>query len=70
MATLDPTQNVREKILQDYRKKLLNHKDVESRVKEGKCHSSDYVLYLNANTTINKQNNRNGPSITHYQFDS
>ena len=35
-AILDNSaQNTREKILQDYRKKLLSHKDVESRLKEG-----------------------------------
>lgn len=36
MATADPTQVTRDKILQEYRKKLLSHKDVESRLKEGK----------------------------------
>lgn len=33
MATVDP---IREKGLQDYRKKLLEHKEVESRLKERK----------------------------------
>lgn len=34
-ATVD---SVREKALQDYRKKLLEHKEVESRLKEGESH--------------------------------
>jgi 26S proteasome regulatory subunit T4 len=33
MATVD---SVREKALQDYRNKLLEHKEVESRLKAGK----------------------------------
>lgn len=33
MATMEPE---REKGLQDYRKKLLEHKEVESRLKESK----------------------------------
>jgi len=32
--------SVREKALQDYRKKLLEHKEVESRLKESKILSS------------------------------
>lgn len=36
MAANDVAQNTREKILQEYRKKLLTHKDVESRLKESK----------------------------------
>lgn len=34
MAIVDPA---RERGLQDYRKKLLEHKEVESRLKESKC---------------------------------
>lgn len=33
----------REKVLQDYRKKLLEHKEVESRLKESKCYIIGYV---------------------------
>lgn len=41
MATVDP---VREKGLQDYRKKLLEHKEVESRLKERK--STDSMKFV------------------------
>lgn len=34
-AIVEPT---RERGLQDYRKKLLEHKEVESRLKESKCY--------------------------------
>lgn len=33
-AVVDP---IRDRGLQDYRKKLLEHKEVESRLKESKC---------------------------------
>jgi 26S proteasome regulatory subunit T4 len=33
---------VREKALQDYRKKLLEHKEVESRLKESEFHVKNY----------------------------
>ena len=36
-ATLNPGDPTREKILQDYRKKLLEHKELEARLKESKC---------------------------------
>lgn len=39
MATVDPT---RERSLLDYRKKLLEHKEVESRLKESK----QFILYI------------------------
>lgn len=34
MASTEPS--VRDKVLQEYRKKLLEHKEVESRLKESK----------------------------------
>lgn len=33
----------REKVLQDYRKKLLEHKEVESRLKESKFYCVRYM---------------------------
>jgi len=33
----DPATVAREKILQDYRKKLLEHKELEARLKESMC---------------------------------
>ena len=36
MATTTAEQSVREKALQDYRKKLLEHKELEARLKESK----------------------------------
>lgn len=44
----------REKALQDYRKKLLEHKEVESRLKESKCKKLGYVyLKLSYHAKIN-----------------
>lgn len=41
MTTTAVVDSVREKVLQDYRKKLLEHKEVESRLKE-----SEYYLFI------------------------
>lgn len=41
MTTTAVVDSVREKVLQDYRKKLLEHKEVESRLKE-----SEYYLVI------------------------
>lgn len=41
MTTTAVVDSVREKVLQDYRKKLLEHKEVESRLKE-----SEYFLNI------------------------
>lgn len=43
MAAVDP---IREKGLQDYRKKLLEHKEVESRLKERKSISMRMKLFV------------------------
>lgn len=40
MAAVDPD---REKGLQDYRKKLLEHKEVESRLKESTYKPQNYI---------------------------
>lgn len=40
MATVDPA---RDRGLQDYRKKLLEHKEVESRLKESKLNISSPI---------------------------
>lgn len=37
--------SVREKALQDYRKKLLEHKEVESRLKESKYYLNKYKFF-------------------------
>lgn len=34
---VDPAVSAREKILQDFRKKLIEHKELESRLKESMC---------------------------------
>lgn len=36
MTLTSPPEPIREKALQDYRKKLLEHKEVESKLKESK----------------------------------
>lgn len=42
-------ENAREKALQDYRKKLTEHKEVESRLKESKFLSPAQKLFINTN---------------------
>lgn len=55
------TDTVREKALQDYRKKLLEHKEVESRLKESKfasveirleCKSCQVILAIETQTKL------------------
>lgn len=41
-----PQENPKDKALQDYRKKLLEHKEIEGRLKESKRFAS-FVLILN-----------------------
>jgi len=43
-VTTDPATVAREKILQDYRKKLLEHKELEARLKESKYFSFQCLL--------------------------
>jgi hypothetical protein len=55
-AVADP---VREKALQDYRKKLLEHKEVESRLKESELlklrsscfHQNDFAIFFSSRGT-------------------
>ena len=41
------TDSAREKALQDYRKKLLEHKELESRLKESKTRLNVFSVYNN-----------------------
>ena len=41
------TDSAREKALQDYRKKLLEHKELESRLKESKPRLNVFSVYNN-----------------------
>ena len=38
------TDTVREKALADYRKKLIEHKEVESRLKDSKCWKLEFIF--------------------------
>ena len=42
---VDPAVAVLEKVLQDYRKKLVEHKELESRLKESKYHRLRVCLF-------------------------
>lgn len=44
MTTTAVVDSVREKVLQDYRKKLLEHKEVESRLKESESYLVIYYV--------------------------
>lgn len=46
MTTTAVVDSVREKVLQDYRKKLLEHKEVESRLKESEYYLDIYYVGL------------------------
>lgn len=64
MTTTAVVDSVREKVLQDYRKKLLEHKEVESRLKESEYYLVGYllcrplVLLLNFRKPIKKLEHR------------
>jgi hypothetical protein len=55
-AVADP---VRDKALQDYRKKLLEHKEVESRLKESEFRlSSSLNVIFTQNSAFNSQSEK------------
>ena len=52
MSTTAGTDSVREKILTDYRKKLLEHKELEAKLKESKFGWTGVLICLAGRVTL------------------